>query len=64
MWWKENKDYRYDKPLKRHTVETGKGIVGCEMNDIHGYGNTMHRSQFRKKRGRFYFDIVLDPWSK
>jgi len=51
VWWQEYKDYRYDKPLKRHKVETGKGIVGCEMNDRNGYGVTMHRSTETKQPG-------------
>jgi hypothetical protein len=51
MWWKEYADHRYDEPLKKQRVETGKGIVGCEMNDRHGYGTTLHRSQYRIKRG-------------
>lgn len=51
MWWKEYADYRYDKPMKRETVETGKGIIGCEMHDVHGYGTTDHKSQYYRRGG-------------
>jgi hypothetical protein len=42
MWPKSYKDYPEDKPLKKERVETGKGIIGCEMNDLNGWGNTLH----------------------
>ena len=50
MWWQEYADYCYEKPLKQETVETGKGIIGCEMHDRHGYGIEDHQYQDRKKR--------------
>lgn len=53
MWWKEYQDCPYDEPLRKERVETGKGIIGCEMNDRNGYGTTLHRSKYRVKRGFF-----------
>lgn len=51
MWWKEYEDCKYDEPLKKQTLEPGKGIIGCEMHERNGYGTTLHRSQYRAKKG-------------
>jgi len=50
MWEQEYQDYPPDARLRKHRVETGRGIVGCEMNDIQGWGLT-HPPPQRKKRG-------------
>lgn len=42
MWPKAYKDYLRDKPLIKHQVTSGRGIVGCEMHDINGWGNSWH----------------------
>ncbi len=44
MW-----DYHYkkrpkDAPLSSQKVEAGKGIVGCEMHELHGWGAKQHSS--------------------
>jgi hypothetical protein len=43
MWWKEYRDYPLDKPLIKYQVQPGKGIIGCEMHEINGWGNTIFR---------------------
>lgn len=48
MWPKQYRDYRIDKPLIKEQVEPGKGIIGCEMHDLNGWGTTMHRLKTRK----------------
>lgn len=48
MWWREFKDYRPDDPLIKERVESGHGIIGCEMHDINGWGIKYHR--YRKPR--------------
>ncbi len=52
MWEKEYKDYPKDTPLKKEVVEAGKGIVGCEMHDLNGWGNQLHVPK-KKKPGIF-----------
>jgi len=44
MWHKEYRDYRLDSPLKKERVEPGKGIIGCEMAELNGWGNTLHNA--------------------
>ncbi|MEC7838871.1 MAG: hypothetical protein VX777_02390 [Chlamydiota bacterium] len=53
MWPKEYKDYPKDSPLKKERVSTGKGIIGCEMHEHNGWGETSHRPKPRK-RGLVY----------
>lgn len=42
MWQKEYRDYPPDKPLIKHPLIAGKGIIGCEMHELNGWGNTLH----------------------
>jgi hypothetical protein len=49
MWPKEYKDYPEDEPLIKYQVEPGKGIIGCEMHDLNGWGNTIHIPRKKKK---------------
>lgn len=49
MWSKNYKNYPEDKPLIREQIEPGKGIIGCEMHDMNGWGNTIHMRKPRKK---------------
>lgn len=49
MWLKSSKNYPQDTSLIKERVESGKGIVGCEMHDLNGWGNTIHQSKTRKK---------------
>lgn len=51
MWEKEYRDYPTDTPLKKQKVEPGRGIVGCEMHDLEGWGNTLHIPKKPKKKG-------------
>lgn len=51
MWTKKYEDYPADKPLKKERVRPGKGIVGCEMHDLNGWGNRHHYSKAERKRG-------------
>lgn len=49
MWHKEYRDYPIDTPQIKEKVEPGKGIVGCEMHEINGWGNTIHQPVIKKK---------------
>lgn len=51
MWPKSYKDYPEDRPLVKERVEPSNGITGCEMHDLNGWGNTLHRP--RKKKPGF-----------
>lgn len=50
MWPKKYKNYPKDEPLIKEQVEPGEGIIGCEMHDLNGWGNTLHIPK-RRKRG-------------
>lgn len=49
MWWREYKDYKPDDPLIKERVESGKGLIGCEMHDLNGWGLSHHR--YRRRPG-------------
>lgn len=45
MWEKKYRDYPPGASLKKCKLETGKGLVGCEMNEPFGWeGNTLGSS--------------------
>lgn len=45
MWRTKYKDYPKDSSWKKERRETGKGIVGCEMNELYGWGESHHISE-------------------
>lgn len=49
MWFKEYRDYKTDQPHIKYSVEPSHGIIGCEMHDLNGWGNTLHNDKKRKK---------------
>jgi hypothetical protein len=53
MWFKEYRDYPIDSGLKKQQVSPGKGIIGCEMHDLNGWGNSYHEHSVEKKHGVF-----------
>lgn len=57
MWHREYKDYKIDEPLIKNSVEPGKGIQGCEMHEINGWGNNFQHPQKRKKG--FFSTLIL-----
>ena len=56
MWPKSYKDYKTDESLVKQQVHSGKGIVGCEMHDLNGWGNSLTSS--RKKKIWFYANFI------
>jgi hypothetical protein len=44
MWPKFYRDYPPDSPLIKNRVQASHGIIGCEMHEINGWGNTYHHS--------------------
>ncbi len=65
MWQNLYSDYPQDTQTKNLHVEIGKGIVGCEMHEIAGWGEAHHPdpsdspgmlsqfiSRFSKKKGK------------
>lgn len=50
MWPKAYKNYPKDTSLKKEKVEPGKGIVGCEMHEINGWGEKHHVQRKRRRR--------------
>lgn len=53
MWPKAYKDYKIDDPLVKFPVFPGKGIIGCEMHDLNGWGNSLHTPIKKTKSGFF-----------
>lgn len=58
MWFREFKDYKIDQAMVQYPVEPGHGIIGCEMHEVNGWGNTLHFSRKRKKHG-FLAEILM-----
>lgn len=58
MWEREYRNYKRDKPLVQQELEPGKGLIGCEMHELNGWGNTLDRPQ-GKKRG-FLASLLID----
>jgi hypothetical protein len=54
MWPKAYKDYPKDTSLIQQKVEPSKGIIGCEMHDINGWGESHHQHPKPRKRGLIY----------
>jgi hypothetical protein len=50
MWEKEYRSIPNDSPLLKEPVEPGKGIIGCQMHEVAGWGDSYHLSQ-EKPRG-------------
>lgn len=44
MWPKDYKDYPKDSSLIKEKVDSGKGIIGCEMHESNGWGNSFHNN--------------------
>lgn len=61
MWPKNYKDKPEDTPLKSIKIETGKGIVGCEMHEFNGWGLNYH---IPKERKRGFFRNLFLPQKK
>lgn len=53
MWPKAYRDYKTDEPLVKHQLQPGRGIIGCEMHDLNGWGDTLHIPIKKKKSGFF-----------
>lgn len=49
MWPKEYKDYKTDEPNIKNPIQPGHGIIGCEMHELNGWGNTLHHPRKKKK---------------
>lgn len=52
MWTKSYRDYPEDQPLAKEQVRSSHGIIGCEMHEINGWGNSLH-IPVKRKRGFF-----------
>jgi hypothetical protein len=57
MWWKAFRDYPPHQSVKQQQVEAGRGIVGCEMHDLNGWGEEYHHPAPTKKG---WFTSVCD----
>lgn len=53
MWHKEYRDYPMDSPLVKNQVGPSRGIIGCEMHDLNGWGNSLHVPVKSPQKGLF-----------
>lgn len=53
MWYKEYRDYPPDSPLIQDPLSSGKGIIGCEMHEPNGWGESYHLFPAKSKVGFF-----------
>jgi hypothetical protein len=42
MWYNSYKDCPPDTPVITNKVEAGKGIIGSEMHELNGWGESLH----------------------
>lgn len=54
MWPKSYRDYPVDKPLIKEPVEPGRGIIGCEMHELNGWGTDFHIPSRSWKSARLF----------
>ncbi len=59
MWPKSYKDYPVDTPLIQEQIEPGKGIVGCEMHDLNGWGEKHHVRKTGQRARKGIFSTLL-----
>lgn len=57
MWPKSYRDYPVDKPLKKWQIESGKGIQGCEMHELNGWGAEYHHAKPKSSKKK-----LLTTW--
>jgi hypothetical protein len=48
MWNNTYKDHEMDGPFTKERVASGRGIIGCEMHDLNGWGEKYHCKPPRK----------------
>jgi uncharacterized protein (UPF0128 family) len=63
MWPKFYRDYKIDEPLIKNQVSPSRGITGCEMHDLNGWGTDIHLSKVETKRSLFA-TLLLELFSK
>jgi hypothetical protein len=49
MWKNTYKDYKPNEQWVQQTVEPGKGVIGCEMHELNGWGEKQHTPRTKKK---------------
>lgn len=59
MWPKKYEDYPEDTPLVKEQIDSGKGIIGCEMHDLNGWGGTFHRHRKKKSGLRRFLERIF-----
>lgn len=57
MYPKNFKDYPTDAPLKHEKVDSGKGIVGCEMHEQMGWGHE-HDIALKPKKVSLFRSLI------
>jgi hypothetical protein len=62
MWFRIYHDYPPDRPLIKYTVEPGKGIIGCEMHELNGWGTERHKPRKARKKG--FWTTLLSLFEK
>lgn len=45
MWYREFRDYPIDSLVIQEPVESNEGITGCEMHEVYGWGEKLHKKK-------------------
>ncbi len=61
MWNYIYKKKKNDRELLEEKVDSGKGIVGCEMHELNGWGESHHRY---KREGNGYLRSLFSFFFK
>ncbi|MGZ3633372.1 MAG: hypothetical protein ACXWM7_03485 [Parachlamydiaceae bacterium] len=71
MWLKFYRDYPVDTPLIKNRLQSVQGIIGCEMHELNGWGNTLPipleiRDYWIVQKGNHTSDIAIHyhQWPK
>ena len=63
MWSKHYRDYPEDESLVKHRVLPGKGITGCEMHELNGWGEKWHVPRQKKKKPGLFRTLLTGIFS-
>lgn len=50
MWNRKYKDYPKDSDMLKEKIESGKGIIGCEMHEVYGWAEAYEGHNGKSKK--------------
>ncbi|MBB65139.1 MAG: hypothetical protein CMO81_08750 [Waddliaceae bacterium] len=64
MWDRNYKDYPKNGKFKKNQVESGKGIVGCEMHETFGWQDKIHEKPSKESNRKGFLSGLCDFFSR